>query len=30
MPKKIKVTNEVVQLNISLPQQGVSLLKMDW
>ncbi|HTH30685.1 MAG TPA: hypothetical protein VL946_05005, partial [Lacibacter sp.] len=28
--KKIKAVNGVVQLNIVLPQQGVSLLKLDW
>jgi xylan 1,4-beta-xylosidase len=28
--KKIKVVNGAVQLNIVLPQQGVSLLKLEW
>jgi xylan 1,4-beta-xylosidase len=28
--KKLKVTNGVLNITISLPQQGVSLLKLDW
>ena len=29
-PKKQKTINGVLRMNISLPQQGVSLLKLDW
>ena len=29
-PEKLKVTASKLSLNISLPQQGVSLLKLDW
>ena len=29
-PGKLKVNNGVLTVNISLPQQGVSLLKLDW
>ncbi|MBS1511536.1 MAG: beta-xylosidase [Bacteroidetes bacterium] len=29
-PEKIKVNNGVVQISISLPQQGVSLLQLKW
>jgi xylan 1,4-beta-xylosidase len=28
--KKLKVTNGVLNIKLSLPQQGVSLLKLDW
>jgi len=28
--KKLKVTNGLLNVNISLPQQGVSMLKIDW